>query len=316
MTLAGRTIVVAFLAHCLASVLEGQSPQYQVRDSIIVGHVGGDFFSIDPTHRRLYGAGPNVVDIDQNRVIGMLADTNVGGGFVLAPALGRGMVRNGIVFELQSGATVKRLAASGDAALYEPVTAHAFLLGDSVAVVDLKRASLVAKIRIPGAGESGVADGRGRVYLNLVDKNAIAVVDATTLKVVNEYSVGSSTHPMGLAIDRAHNRLFAACTGRVVVVDAGTGRIVATIPVPGQSDQNAFDPATGLLFEPGGSAGMAIIHEDSPDRYSIVQTVNDPRVTGVAVVVDPRSRVVYMPYVMAGGQFGYLMLAPSTPGHE
>jgi DNA-binding beta-propeller fold protein YncE len=282
--------------------------RYEVRDSIVVGRAAGDFFSIDPSNRRLYGAGPLVVDIDQRRVVSALADTTARGGFVLAPELGRGLVRTGIMFKLASGATITKLPAAGDASLYEPVTGRAFLLGDTVAVIDLRSASLTAKISVPGAGESGVADGRGRVYLNMIAKDSIAVLDAKTLEIVAEYSVSPWKSPMGLAIDTKHSRLFAACVGEVVVLDATDGRIVATIPSPGHSDQNAFDPGTGLLFEPGGASGLTIIHEDSPDKYSILQTLIDSRVTSVKVVVDPITHAAYVPRKV-DDQFSFVVLA-------
>jgi DNA-binding beta-propeller fold protein YncE len=251
-----------------------------------------------------------VVDLATKRVTRNLADTAAGGGFVVAPNIGRGVVRNGTVFTLASGATVTKLAASGDASLYEPVTGRAFLLRDSVAVIDLRTASLTAKISVPGAGESGVADGHGRVYINLIGRDSIAVIDARSLTTVAEYSVAPSKAPMGLAIDAKHGRLFVACDNQLVVLDTSDGRIVAAIPLPGHSDENAFDPGTGLLFEPEGKAGITIIHEDSPDKYSVVQTLSDPRALSAKIVVDPNTHTAYMPYSTSGSQFGYLVLTP------
>jgi hypothetical protein len=311
LVLTARIVTVAVVAHFLTIPLCAQSVHYTVNDSILVGSVGGDFYVLDVPHRLLYGAGPLVVDIDQKRVVSSVGDSTAGGGFVLAPKLGRGVARNGTVFTIGSGAVVNRLGVRGDASLFEPATGRAFLLGDSVSVIDVGAALLTAKISIPGAGESGVADGRGRVYLNLMRKDSIVVVDAKTLRTVAEYSVAPSKAPMGLAIDAKHNRLFAACDGQVVVIDATNGKIVAAIPAAGHSDENAFDSGTGLLFEPGGKNGVTIIHEDSPDKYSIVQTLIDPRATSVKVVVDPIRHVAYMPYRTSANQFGYLVLTPT-----
>jgi outer membrane protein assembly factor BamB len=273
--------------------------------------MGGDFFSLDPSHRSLYGAGRHVVDVDRRRIVRALADSTAGGGFAIAPELGRGVVRNGTVFMLASGTTIRKLTAQGDASLYEPVTRRVFLLDDSVSVIDVKSASLVTKISVPGAHESGVADGQGMIFLNLAGRDSIAIIDARTLTTVGEYSVSPAKSPMGLAIDSKHHRLFAACDGQVVVLDATDGRVVARIPTPGQSDQNAFDPETDLLFEPGGKDGITIIHEDSPDRYSIVQKLVGPKVTSATVVVDPKSHVVYVPRFTAANQFIYVVLAPT-----
>jgi DNA-binding beta-propeller fold protein YncE len=288
-----------------------QAPRYRVADSIIVGQVGGDFFTLDAVHRRLYGGGPHVVDIDAKQLVADVADSTAGGGFDIAPELGRGVVRNGTVFTLASGAVVAKLRAGGDASFYDAASGRAFLLGDTVSVVDLKTATLVGKVPVPGAGESGVSDGRGRVYLNLIGKDSIAVLDAKTLKVVAEYSVAPAKSPMGLAIDAKHHRLFAACDGQVAVLDADNGKVVATVAAPGHSDENAFDPGTGLLFEPGGAGkGITIIHEDAPDRYSVVQTLVDPAATSVKLVVDTKTHRVYMPHRTADKQFAYVVLAP------
>jgi DNA-binding beta-propeller fold protein YncE len=301
----------AMAALCNTAPLAAQLPQYQVSDSIIVGPTGGDFYTVDAVHHRLYGAGPQIVDIDAKRVVGSVGDTTAGGGFVIAPELGIGLVRNGTLFTLSSGAVLSRVHARGDASLYDPATHRAFLLSDTVSVIDMKTGGLVAHISVPGAGESGVADGGGRVYFNLALKDSIAVLNARTLKLVAKYSVSPAKTPTGLAIDVRHNRLFVACLQQVAVLDAVTGKMVTIITVPGGiSDQFAFDPGTGLLFEPGGQGVLTIIHEDGPDEYSIVQTLRGPLFNINKIVVDSVKHVAYVPHRTAENAFSYLVLEP------
>lgn len=297
---------------CASASIGAQALQYHLTDSISAGADNGDLYTLDVAHHRLYGAGRNVVDVVGKRVALTVADTTAGGGFVVAPELGRGVVRNGTVFDLSTGYVIRRLPAMGDASLYDPLTSRAFLLGDSVSVIDLKAASIVRKISVPGAGESGVSDARGRIYLNLNRANAIAVLDARSLRVIDTYSIAPAKAPMGLSIDVVHRRLFAACDSQVVVVNADNGHVVATVPVPGHTDESAFDPGTGLLFEPGGRGkGLTIIHQDSPDHYSVVQTLSDSLVRSLRIVVDPTTHVAYMPLTRVGQAFLYLILSPT-----
>jgi hypothetical protein len=285
--------------------------QYRVADSILVGQTGGDFYAIDAKHRRLYGAGPSVVDIDAKKVVVKVADTTAGGGFMLAPELGRGVVRNGTIFDLKTGAVIGHVEARGDASTYDPATQRAFLFGDSVAAVDVKAGTLVGQIAVDGAGESGVADGKGKLYLNLIGKDSIAVVDAKTLTRTGGFSVAPCKSPMGLAMDRAHRRLFAACDGALGVINADNGTVVTTVPTGGHSDENAFDPGTGLIFMPNGKdKGVTIVHEDSPDKYTVVQTLVDSAVTSNKVAVDEQTHRVYLPHRGADKSFWFVVLEP------
>jgi hypothetical protein len=290
----------------------GQSPRYGVKDSIYVGDVPpGDFYTLDTKSRLLLGAGAKIVDVDSKRVVAFIADTAARGGFVIAPEFGRGIVRNGILFDLKSGAVIEKLPSVGDASLYDPFTGRAFLLGATVYAIDMKTGTIVDSVSVPGAGEQGVSDGRGKVYLTLAAKDSIAVVDSRRLQILARYSVAPGKAPMAIAIDTRDHRLLVGCDGKVVVLNSDDGRVVASITTPGYSEQNAFDPETKLLFEPGGEGnGLVIIHEDSPDRYSVVQTVTDSVALGLRVMVDPQTHYAYVAHRAADRAFSYFVLEP------
>ncbi len=289
-------VVLLLAAVAVAPFGSAQSPApYRVADSIAMGQIGaGDFYAVDAQHGRLYGAGPKVVDVNTKQIALQIADTTAGDGFVIAPELGRGVVRNGIIFDLKTGAVVGHVNVRGDASTYDPVTQRAFLFGKRVAAVDVKAGRLVGTVAVDGAGESGVADGKGKLYLNLMGKDSIAIVDARTLSRAGGFSVAPCKAPMGLAMDRAHRRLFAACDGALGVIDADKGAVVAMVPTGGHSDENAFDSGTGLIFMPKGGE-MTIIHEDTPDHYTVVQHLVDPAVNSDKVVVDERTHRAYVP---------------------
>jgi hypothetical protein len=275
--------------------------------------VNGDFFAIDAGHRRLYGAGQRIVDLDTKAVVGTVADSLAYGAWAIAPELNRGFARDGAVFSLASGRVETKTVVHGDASVYDSSTGRAFLMGESVFVVDLKSGKVIGKLLVPGAGESAVADGMGRIYLNLIKQDSIAVLDARSLRRLGGFSVAPCKGPMGLAMDRVHRRLFAACSGAVAVVDADKGTVAAMIATPGHADQNAFDPETGLLFEPGASDGggaLSIIHEDAPNKYSIVQRLDHPAFANGKVVVDETTHRAYLPRLDADENFWYVVVAP------
>jgi hypothetical protein len=306
------TQILTVLVLAAAAPLSAQrgATMYHVTDSILVGKAGGDFYALDPVHRQLYGAGSYVVDIDKKTVAHRLADTTAGGGFALAPELGRGAARNGTVFDLTSGATIAQLGASGDGYAYDPATKRAFFFTDSASVVDVAGGTLVGKMILDPDPESGVSDGQGTLYVNFSDKGTIGVVDARAMTVKTTYTVPDCKSPHALQMDRSTQRLFVTCVDKhILIVNAKTGAIVTNIAVPGFSDQSAFDPGTRLLFAPnGGQNGLTILHEDGPDKYTIVQTLVDPRVTSNKVAVDEKTHRVYLPHRSADGNFSFVVL--------
>jgi hypothetical protein len=195
---------------------------------------------------------------------------------------------------------------------YDSATHRVFLFGDTTAVVDLAHGISIGHIVLHGKPEGAVADGRGRLYVNLEDEDSMAVLDAAELHVVARWPLAPCRLPLGLAIDRARRRLFVACRGELMVVDAETGRQVSHVSLVGVADQNAFDPGTGLIFMPNGGGSLTIIHEDTPDRYSVVQTVRDSTLIRIKVVVDEQTHRAFVPRGGDQDPFDLVVLAPDT----
>lgn len=298
------------------SISAQSSPHYDVIDSVRVGRVTGDFYGLDATNRRLYGAGYYIVNVDTKAVVDSFADSLAGGGFMFATTYGRGLTRNGLLFDLRTGHSLKQLPYAGDGSAYDASTGRAFLFGrDSATVVDMKTGTVVQRLVIPGTKESAVADGHGRVYASRESTNEIAVIDARTLRILASYSVLPGLHPTALAIDAQHERLFSACDSTLIVLDATNGRVVASLHMNGHSDQNAYDPETRLILMPNGKGGgLAVIHEDTPDHYTIAQNITDGRLTSVRVTVDTKTHRIFSPHRFTDGIFGYevLNLTPAT----
>jgi hypothetical protein len=317
--MATRQLVTAFMyaiAAAATSHIAGaqRAPlHYSIVDSIKVGQVEWEFYAVDDRNRRLYGGGNTVVNIDAKHIDYSIADSIMAGGFQVAPELSRGLARTGLVFDLRTGNVLARLPVKGHASTYDPLTKRVFLFADTVSVVDLRRNRLAGQVVLPGASESGVPDGRGRIYLNLIKGDSITSLDSRSLRRFATWSLAPCHTPRGLAMDQRNRRLFVACQGSLTIVDADDGHVVSSMPLPGRSAENAFDPATGLIFMPnGGEDGLTIFHEDSPNTYSVVQSLVAPQLDGVRVVLDLPTHRAFMAHRDANGDFWWVVLVPGA----
>ncbi|HEY4133397.1 MAG TPA: hypothetical protein VGM50_22450 [Gemmatimonadaceae bacterium] len=298
---------VAFTVLLVASPLAAQT--FKTQKFNIGGEGAFDYLSVDPTGRVFISRSTHVMVVDgtNGKLLGDLTDTPRVHGIAFTPS-GLGFTTNGgdsssTMFDLKTLAVKKKIKAGKDGLdgiLYDDATDkiltidHSKPMGTAV-VIDPKTSSVVATIALTGDGpEGGVSDGKGRIFINLEDKNAIDVVDTKTWKVVNTWSIEPCDGPTGIAMDRATNRIFAGCSKKSVVVNAATGKIVAEIPNGDGVDALGWDQAQKLMYIPaGGSGNVTVVHEDSPDKYSVIETI--PTMRGArTVAVDPMRHVAYV----------------------
>jgi hypothetical protein len=289
-----------------------QGQTYKVVDQIAVDSGIVDFISVDPVNRRLYGFGAKVIDIDNDSIVGELP--RAGHGFALATELARGVARNGLIFDLKSLQVITKLPIRGDISTFDPVSGRAFIFSDSGTVVDVQGASIVRTIPLPGKPESAVADGTGRIFVNIVDRNSLLVIDARSL-TLRSRSWKPCEGPQGLAIDRRAQRLFASCGNRMVaVMDAVSGRLIATVPVGAGADEIAFDAPNQIVLNPNGDGTVTVIRPAGANKYSAAETVRIPD-SGPAVTIDSVSHRAYF-YHVNGKKLTVLVAALSSPGIE
>ena len=282
---------------------------YKVVTQYKVGGEGGwDILTVDPdAHRLYYGRGTRmqVLDLETGKVIGEIPDTPGIHGVALAPGLGRGFTSNGrdssvTIFDLKTLAVLGRVHVDGrnpDAILYEPVTKRIFVFNagsQSATAIDAASGTVVGTVALDGRPEFAVADGHGKVFVNLEDSSAVAGFDARTLKVESRWPLVGGEGPSGIALDRAHHRLFSVCGNeKMVVLDSGSGKVVATLPIGKGADGAEFDPGTGLAFSPNGEGTLTVIHEDSADKFSVVGTVTTQR-GARTMALDPKTHRLYL----------------------
>jgi DNA-binding beta-propeller fold protein YncE len=296
---------------------------YRVIKSYKLGGEGGwDILTIDPdAHRLYYGRGTRVqvLDVNSGKLVGEVPDTPGVHGVALAPDLGRGFTSNGrdssvTIFDLKTLATLGKIrldARNPDFILYEPVSKRVFAFNGgsgNATAIDAATGTVVGAVALGGKPEFAVEDGRGRVFVNLEDSSAVVEFEAKSLTLESRWPLAPGEEPSGLAMDRVHRRLFAGCGNqRMVVVDADSGRVVTTLPIGKGVDGTAFDPATRLVFSSNGEGTLSVIHEDSPEKFSVVGEVPTQRGARTMALDEKRHRIY-----LAAASFG----EPPAPTEE
>lgn len=320
------TLRAAALAATLsAAVLAAppDAPAYRVSRKVEVGGEGGwDYLIVDAAARRLYvtrGTRVAVFDADTYAAVGEIPDTAGVHGVALAPELSRGFTSNGrantiTIFDTKTLKTIAEVKATGenpDAILYDPASKRVFAFNGrtgNATALDAATGGVAGTIALDGKPEFAVADGKGRVYVNIEDKNTLAVIDARSLAVEKRWPLGPCEEPSGLAIDREHRRLFAGCHNKMMaVVDADSGKVVATVPIGEGVDANAYDPATGLAFASCGDGTLTAARAEGPNKYVVAQTVATQQ-GARTMALDEKTHAI----VLATAQFG----PPPSPTAE
>ena len=296
---------------------------YHVLDKIAVGGEGGwDYLTLDAAARRLYvsrGTRVLVLDVDSGKTVGEIPGTDGVHGIALAPELHRGFTSNGrsstvTAFDTGTLAVVGSAKATGenpDAIIYDPASRRVFTFngrGKNATAIDAATSAVVGTVPLDGKPEFAAADGKGRVFVNIEDKNRISVIDSRALRVEKSWPIPSCDEPTGLAMDREHGRLFTVCHSRVMVVmDAETGRVVASLPIGEGVDAAAWDPATSLAFASNGAGTLTVVKQDGPDAYRVLENAVTQR-SARTMALDEKTHRIFL----AAAEFG----APPAPTAE
>ena len=284
-------------------------PRYALIQEIrLAGDGGWDYLSIDPAARRLYvahGDHIDVLDIDDDTLVGSIADTPGVHGLAIAHELGRGFASDGrasqaSIVDLNSLATIARVATGDgpDAIVYESGRNEVYTFngrGHSATVFDAHSGNVVATIALPGTPEFAVADpAAGRVYENIEDKNLIVAIDVRSHAIAEQWPIAPGESASGMDIDTAHHRLFIGCHNqRMLMLDAGNGHVIASVPIGMGVDANAFDPGTQLAFSSNGEGTVTIAREDTPEKLSVVQTLQT-QAGARTMALDPITHNIYL----------------------
>lgn len=283
--------------------------KYEVVKKVAVPGTGGwDYLTVDEAGRRVFishSTQVDVIDADAYTLLGTIPNTPGVHGIALAPEFGRGYISAGradaaIAFDLKTLKTLGeiKVGKKPDAIIYEPLTKRIYVMnGDSedITVLNAADGAVVGTIALGGGPEFAVSDGKGNLYVNLEEKNETLHIDVNSMKVKERWPLAPCGTPTSLSLDVENKRLFVGCRSKhLAVLNAETGRVVFTAPIGERVDAGAFDSKTKLVYLSTGDGKVFVFHQDSPDKYSLVQEIVTK--TGAKTMgYDPKTARVFVP---------------------
>jgi len=298
------------VALALVTAGAGSAQTFKVQKYNIGGDGGTDYLTVEPGTGRVFvsrGTHVMVVDGATGKVLGDIPNTPGVHGAGLVSKAGHGFTTNGqdqtvTMFDLKTLAVLKQIKVGPglDGIMYdEPddkiiLTNHSRPIG-TLTAIDPQSGDIVATVELEDtAPEGAAADGKGHIFVNNEGKSTIQVIDVKTWKATASWPLAPCDGPTGIAYDKTTDRIFSGCSKTSVVVDAATGKVVASIPNGTRVDALGWDPAQKLIYIPnGGEGNVTVVHQDSADKYSVVATV--ATVPGAkTITVDPKTHNAYL----------------------
>jgi DNA-binding beta-propeller fold protein YncE len=304
----------------LAASAQTAGGYHVIKKIPIPGEGSWDYLTVDESARRLYvshGTQVEVLDVDSGAIVGKIPNTPGVHGIAIAPELGRGFVSNGqsstvTIFDLKTLNTISQVSTGKkpDAIIYDPATSRVFAFNggsNSATAIQAADGKVAGTVDLGGGPEFAVADGSGYVYDNLEDESLVLKINSRSLKVEQRWPTAPCASPSSMAMDRPNRRLFIGCRSKVMaVMNADTGQVITTLPIGDHVDATGFDPDSRLIFNSNGEGTITVIHQDSPDKYSVVESVKTlPRAKTMAL--DPKTHQLFLSTAEAG-QFEILVV--------
>ncbi len=299
-----RWVAVSLL---VGVAIAGSAPGYHLVKTYKLGGEGGwDYLTLDTATRHLYISRSThvvVIEADSGKSVGEIADTPGVHGIALAPDLDRGFTSNGregtvSIFDPKTLKTVGKVKVGDnpDAILYDSSTKQVFTFNgrsQDATAVDAAKGTVTGTIKLDGKPEFAVSDGKGEIFVNLEDKSQLVALDAKKLSVKSRWPLAPCEGPSGLSLDNQHRRLFSGCEKLMAIVDADSGKVVSTLPICDGVDATAYDDETNLAFASCHDGQLTVIHEDSPDKFSVVENVTTQK-GARTMALDPKTHQIFL----------------------
>jgi YVTN family beta-propeller protein len=301
-------VAAALLLSDLA--LAGSSGYHVVKTIPIGGPGRWDYDLVDSAARRVYVSHQThvvVLDADSYAVAGDIPNTPGVHGIAVAGDLGRGFTSNGkantvTIFDLKTLKAIRtvKTGQNPDAIYYDAGSKRVFAFNGRSAnatVINAADGTVAGTIAVGGKPEFAAGDDKGHVYVNIEDKSQLLEIDAQKLSVLHHWPLAGCKEPSGLAIDQKNRRLFSVCGNKkMMIVNADTGKVVATPAIGDDPDAAGFDPDTQLVFSSNGESGdLTVIHEDSPDKYTVIDTVPTKKYART-MAIDLKTHNIFLPF--------------------
>ncbi len=288
----------------------GHAQTFKVEKFDIKGEGGTDYLAAEAATGRVFVSRAShmmVVEGATGKVLGDIPNTPGVHGAGIATKSGHGFTTNGndqtvTMFDLKTLAVIKQIMVGQglDGIMYdEPddkiiLTNHSRPIG-TLTAIDPKSGDIVGTAELEdNSPEGAAADGKGHIFVNNESKSAIQVIDVKTWKATASWPLAPCQGPTGIAYDKASNRIFSGCSNTSVVVDADTGKVVASIKNGTRVDALGWDASKKLIFIPnGGEGNVTVVHQDTPDKYTTIATV-ETFAGAKTIAVDPASHNAYL----------------------
>lgn len=297
---------------CVLSILilagcTSQSSMRVVKTFKIGGDGGWDYIALND--QKLYvshSTQVNIIDENTGDSLGIIEGTAGVHGIAFDEELKKGYTSNGklnnvFVFDLGTNKIIKQIATGDnpDAIMLEPFSNEIITCngkGNSLSIIDPNKDSVVATIDVMGRPEEAASDGKGMLYVNLEDKNEIAVVDLKTNTLVNRWAIRPGEGATGLAIDTKTNRLFAGCDNKkLMVLDSRDGKIITSLPIGEGCDGVVFNEGDQMIYTSNGEGNITAIKEDGEGKFKVTETI--ATMEGArTLTIDKNSGTLYLPF--------------------
>lgn len=301
---------IAILLMCFSAISIAQSSSgYHVVKKIAVGGEGGwDYLTFNSQLHQLFVSHATkvvVISTDSDKVIGEIPKTEGVHGIAVANEFGRCFISNGrastvSIVDLKTLKLIDTVSVgkNPDAILYDSFSHRVFVFNgrsNDATILDAEKGTVVSTLPLGGKPEFSATDRKGRVFVNIEDKSEIVAIDAKEMKILSRWSIKPGEEPSGLAIDVEHNRLFSVCSNKMmVIVDAKNGNVITSLPIGDRVDGCAFDPGVGLAFSSNGDGTVTVVQEESPAKFSVLETITTQPGTRT-ITVDPETHTLYLP---------------------
>ena len=297
------TTVIAAL-----SVSNAQTTGLHITKTLHIASSGGwDYLEVGPVNDWLYvshGTQVNVLNKKTGDSVGVIENTTGVHGIAFDAANGKGYTSNGrlnnvYVFDMNTNKVLATIPTgqNPDAIMYEPFSKKIITCNGrskNLSIIDPAQNKVIDSVDVGGKPETAVSDGAGKIFVNVEDKNEIVAIDAKTFKVLNHWSIAPADGPTGLAFDKVTKRLFAGCDKMLAVIDATTGKVIATPVIGDGCDGVAFDTGTKNIYTSNGNGTITVIHEESADKFTVVENIVTKR-GARTITIDKTTGLLYLP---------------------
>ena len=303
-----KTLLISVLCLSLTGYGYAQSPTnyHLIKKTTVGGEGGWDYLLADADGGKLYlshGTQVEVLDLKTHEKVGVITPTPGIHGIAVVPGTNVGYTTNGrpntaTMFDTKTFKALKEIPTGKkpDAIMYDAFSGRIFIFNNdetTATVLDAATGNVAGTVELGGAPEAAVTDDHGLIFVNLEDKNEVAVFDAKSLAVRHHWKLGTGEGPTGLSFDKQHHRLFSTCSKRMVVLDSQTGTVLAEVPTGSGTDGAVFDTSTGSAISSNGEGTMTVVREVKPNQFEAVQTVTTQR-GARTITIDPKSHHIFV----------------------